>query len=102
MPPRLITTLAIPQSGLVTEEEIESVSKLVRIKVVDHREHVEKVRDMINFFDMLDSAGVEDDDLVMDDVHVSRLREDVHEPFGGLSGYIRQYRDGYVRVPKMD
>ena len=87
---------------MVTEEEIESVSKLVRIKVVDHREHIEKVRDMINFFEMLDSAGVEDDELVMDDVPVSRLREDAHESFGGLSGYVREYRDGYVRVPKMD
>lgn len=87
---------------MVTEEEIESVSKLVRIKVADHREHVEKVRDMINFFEMLDSAGVEDDELVMDDVPVSRLREDAHESFGGLSGYVREYRDGYVRVPKMD
>lgn len=87
---------------MVTEEEIESVSKLVRIKVADHREHIEKVRDMINFFEMLDSAGVEDDELEMDDVHVSRLRKDVHESFGGLSGYVRQYRDGYVRVPKMN
>ncbi len=87
---------------MVTEEEIESVSKLVRIKVADHREHIEKVRDMINFFEMLDSAGVEDDELVMDDVPVSRLREDAHESFGGLSGYVREYRDGYVRVPKMD
>ncbi|MDE0091543.1 MAG: hypothetical protein OXP12_09415 [Thaumarchaeota archaeon] len=86
----------------MTEEEIESVSKLVRIKVADHREHIEKVRDMINFFEMLDSAGVEDDELVMDDVPVSRLREDAHESFGGLSGYVREYRDGYVRVPKMD
>jgi len=86
----------------VTEEEIESVSKLVRIKVADHREHIEKVRDMINFFEMLDSAGVEDDELAMDDVPVSRLREDAHESFGGLSGYVREYRDGYVRVPKMD
>ena len=46
---------------MVTEGEIESISKLMRIKIMDHREHVKKVHDMISFFEMLDSADVDDE-----------------------------------------
>ena len=43
---------------MVTEEEIERVAKLMKIDVHDHKEYVEKVHEMIDYFDILDSAGV--------------------------------------------
>ena len=43
---------------MVTVEEIEHVSKLMKIDVDDHSEYLEKVQTMISYFDILDSAGV--------------------------------------------
>ena len=37
---------------MVTEEEIERVSKLMKIDVYDHNEYVDKVQNMINYFDI--------------------------------------------------
>ena len=44
---------------MVTEEEIETVAKLMRIDIDDHKEYVDKVHAMIDYFDILDSAGVD-------------------------------------------
>ena len=44
---------------MVTEEEIEKVAKLMKIEVDDHKEYVDKVHAMIDYFDILDQAGVE-------------------------------------------
>jgi len=46
---------------MVTEEEIEHVSKLMKIDIDDHKEYVDKVQSMIDYFDVLDSASVESD-----------------------------------------
>jgi len=50
---------------MVTVEEIEHVSKLMKIEVDDHSEYVDKVKKMISYFDILDSAGVESEEIVM-------------------------------------
>ena len=68
---------------MVTEEEIERVSKLMKIDVDDHKEYVDKVQSMINYFDILDSAGVESEEITMHEIPVSSLREDEHIPFNG-------------------
>jgi Asp-tRNA(Asn)/Glu-tRNA(Gln) amidotransferase C subunit len=39
---------------MVSEEEIEKVSKLMRIEIDDHKEYVEKVHSMIDYFDILE------------------------------------------------
>ncbi len=66
---------------MVTEEEIEHVAKLMRIEVDDHKEFVDKVHAMIDYFDILDSAGVEDEEISMQEISLSDLREDKHIPF---------------------
>ncbi len=87
---------------MVTEEEIEQVAKLMKIDVHDHKEFVEKVHDMINFFDILDSAGVEDEEITMRDLPLSSLREDKHIPFEDkLIENLNNYKGSYVRAPKM-
>ena len=42
---------------MVTVEEIEHVSKLMKIDVDDHSEYLEKVQTMISYFDILDSLS---------------------------------------------
>lgn len=65
---------------MVTEEEIEHVSKLMRINVDDHKEYVDKVQTMIEYFDILDSAGVESEDISMQKISILNLREDKYVP----------------------
>ena len=58
---------------MVTVEEIEHVSKLMKIDVDDHSEYLEKVQTMISYFDILDSAGVESEEISMPDLAVMNI-----------------------------
>jgi len=87
---------------MVTEEEIKKVAKLMRIDIDDHIEYVDKVHAMINYFDILDSAGVEDEEISMPEIPISNLREDKHIPFDQkLIEKLNHYKGTYVRAPKM-
>jgi len=87
---------------MVTKEEIEKVAKLMRIDVDDHIEYVDKVHTMINYFDILDSAGVEDEEISMPEIYISNLREDKYIPFDEkLIEKLNHYKGTYVRAPKM-
>ena len=87
---------------MVTEEEIEKVAKLMKIEVDDHKEYVDKVHAMINYFDILDSAGVEDEEISMQEIPITALREDKHIPFDEkLIEKLNHYKGTYVRAPKM-
>jgi len=87
---------------MVTEKEIEQVAKFMKIDVHDHKEYVEKVHAMIDFFDILDSAGVEDEKITMVDLPLSKLREDKHIPFEDkLIEKLKNFKGNYVRAPKM-
>ena len=87
---------------MVTSEEIERVSKLMRIDVQDHREYVDKVQSMMDFFDVLDSAGVDSEEISMQEISISNLRKDEHIPFEDkLIEKLNHYKGTYVRAPKM-
>jgi len=87
---------------MVTEEEIKKVAKLMRIDIDDYIEYVDKVHAMINYFDILDSAGVEDEEISMPEIPISNLREDKHIPFDQkLIEKLNHYKGTYVRAPKM-
>ena len=87
---------------MVTEEEIEHVSKLMKIDIDDHKEYVDKVQSMIEFFDVLDSAGVESEEISMQEIPISNLREDKYVPYGEkLIDKLNNYKGTYVRAPKM-
>ena len=86
---------------MVTEEEIERVARMMKIATTDHREYVEKVHDMLDYFEILDALNPEGE-MPVAEVPLEGLREDRHEPFqGGLIRWLKTYRDGYVRSPKM-
>ena len=87
---------------MVTSEEIERISKLMRIDVDDHKEYVDKVQSMLNFFDVLDSAGVDSEEISMQEIPISNLRKDEHIPFDNkLIEKLNHYKGTYVRAPKM-
>ena len=87
---------------MVTEEEIEHVSKLMKIDVDDHKEYVEKVHTMIDYFDILDSAGVESEEISVQEIPISNLRDDEYIPYNEkLIEKLKHYKGTYVRAPKM-
>lgn len=87
---------------MVTEEEIRSVSKLMKIEIDDYAEYVDKVQAMIDYFNILDSAGVESEEILPQEISVSDLRKDEHVPFeGSLIKELNSYKDNYIKAPKM-
>ena len=87
---------------MVTEEEIEKVAKLMKIDVHNHKEFVEKVHNMINYFDILDSAGLEEEEFSVRDLPLSSLRCDKHVAFDEkLIENLKHYKGTFVRAPKM-
>lgn len=87
---------------MVTSEQIEHVSKLMKIDIDDHKEYVDKIQTMISFFDILDSAGVDSEEISMQEISISNLREDKHIPFDEkLIEKLNHYKGTYVRAPKM-
>ncbi len=87
---------------MVTEEEIEHVSKLMKIDIDDHKEYVDKVKSMIDYFDVLDSADVESEEISMQEIPISNLRDDKYIPYDEkLINKLNNYKGTYVRAPKM-
>ncbi len=87
---------------MVSEEEIEQVAKLMKIEIDDHKEYIDKVHSMIDYFDILDSAGVQDEEISMRSVPLSILREDKHVEYEDkLIERLNNYKGTYVRAPKM-
>ena len=87
---------------MVTQEEIARVSKLMKIDIDDHDEYADKVKKMIGYFDVLDSAGVESEEISMPEIQISSLREDKYIPISyKLIEKLNHYKGTYVRAPKM-
>ena len=87
---------------MVTREEIEKVSKLMRIELDDHLVHIDRVQKMIEYFDVLDKAGIESDEFDVHEKPVSELRDDKHVPYDEkLIDKLKNYKGSYVRAPKM-
>ena len=67
--------------NLVSKEEIENVAKLMRIELDDHIVHVDRVQKMIEYFDILDKAGVESEEANFTKISIKELREDKYIPY---------------------
>ena len=62
----------------------------------------ERVDKMISYFDILDSAGVESEEMSFTEIPLSELREDKYIPFNEkLIEKLNYYKGTYVRAPKM-
>jgi aspartyl-tRNA(Asn)/glutamyl-tRNA(Gln) amidotransferase subunit C len=86
---------------MVSREEIEHVAKLMRIEIDDPTIY-EIVDKMIGYFDILDSAGVESEEISVKEITISDLREDKYIPFDEkLIEKLNHYKGTYVRAPKM-
>ncbi len=87
---------------MVTREEIEKVAKLMRIELDDHAVHIDRVQKMIEYFDVLDKAGIESEEFDVQEKSITELREDKHIPFDDkLIEKLKRFKGTYVRAPKM-
>ncbi len=87
---------------MVSKEEVERVAKLMKIDLDDHLVHVDRVQKMIEYFNILDDAGVESEELIVQEKSISALREDKYIPYGEkLIKKLKNFRDNYIRAPKM-
>jgi aspartyl-tRNA(Asn)/glutamyl-tRNA(Gln) amidotransferase subunit C len=88
---------------LVTKEDIEHVAKLMRIDVDNSGEYFERIQKIMNYFDSLDKADIESEEIPTHEVSVSELRDDKHIPFESkLISTLKTYKEGYIRAPKMN
>jgi len=87
---------------LVTREEIEKVAKLMRIELDDHAVHIDRVQKMIEYFDILDNAGIESEEFDVQEKSINELREDEYIPYDDkLIEKLKNFKGTYVRAPKM-
>ena len=74
----------------------------MRIDLDDHVVHIDRVQKMIEYFDILDKAGVESDELSVQELSIKNLRDDKHIPYEeNLIKKLKNYKGTYVRAPKM-
>jgi aspartyl-tRNA(Asn)/glutamyl-tRNA(Gln) amidotransferase subunit C len=86
---------------MVSQKEIEHIAKLMRIELDDPTIY-ERVDKMIGYFDILDSAGVESEEVSFREISLTNLREDKYIPFDEkLIEKLNHYKGTYVRAPKM-
>ena len=88
--------------NLVTEEEITQVAKLMKIELDDHSEHMKRVQKMLEYFDILDSANVENEEIIVQETDLEKLRDDKYIPYDQkLLKFLKTYREKYVKAPKL-
>ena len=86
---------------MVSQKEIEHVAKLMRIQLIDPSIY-ERIDKMLGYFDILDSAGVESEEIIFREIPITKLREDKYIPFDEkLIEKINHFKGTYVRAPKM-
>ena len=88
---------------MVTEEEISNVAKLMKIDLEDHTAHIKRVQKMLEYFDILDNANVESEEIIVQETDLDRLRDDKHNPYDkNLLKFLNIYQGKYVKAPKLN
>ncbi len=88
--------------NLVTEEEIAHVAKLMKIELEDHSEHVKRVQKMLEYFDILDKANVESEEVKPLETDIDKLRDDRYIQYDKkLLKFLKTYKEKYVKAPKL-
>ena len=89
--------------NLVTEEEIAHVAKLMKINLEDHSDHVKRVQKMLEYFDILDRANVESEEITVQEIDLNKLRDDKYDPYDkNLLKFLKSYQGKYVKAPKLN
>ena len=89
--------------SLVNEEEISEVAKLMKIDLEDHSVHIKRVQKMLEYFDILDRANVESEEITVQETDLGKLRDDKYIPYDkNLLKFLKSYQEKYVNAPKLN
>ena len=87
---------------MVNEEEIIHVAKLMKIELADYKVHIKKVQKMLEYFDILDKADVESENLKPLETDIDKLRDDRYVQYDKeLLKFLKIYKEKYVKAPKL-
>ncbi|MEO9308818.1 MAG: hypothetical protein ABI337_00815 [Nitrososphaera sp.] len=87
---------------MVTKQDIEHVSKLMRIEIEDPGDYFERIQKILNYFDTLDKADIATEEIPVQEISIDELREDKYRPFESkLISQLKHYKENYIRAPKM-
>jgi aspartyl-tRNA(Asn)/glutamyl-tRNA(Gln) amidotransferase subunit C len=88
---------------VVTKEDIEHIAKLMRIDIENTDQYFDQIQKILNYFDMLDTADIQSEEIPVQEVSINELREDKYVPFDvKLIDKLKNYKGTFVRAPKMD
>ena len=88
---------------MVNEEEISEVAKLMKIDLEDHSTHIKRVQKMLEYFDILDKANVESEEITVQEIELDKLRNDEHITYNkNLLKFLKSYQGKYVKAPKLN
>ena len=89
--------------NLVNEEEISEVAKLMKIDLEDHNDHIKRVQKMLEYFDILDNADVESEEIIVQETDLDKLRDDKYIQYDkNLLKFLKTYQEKYVKAPKLN
>ena len=75
----------------------------MKINLEDHSDHVKRVQKMLEYFDILDSANVESEEIIVQETDLDKLRNDKHIPYGkNLLKFLKSYQGKYIKAPKLN
>lgn len=86
---------------MVTEDDINRMAAMMRLEIDDRSEYVGKVQKMLDYFEILDSAGVGDEEMAVHEVSLDRLRADEHIPSKHNLSYAARNERGHVKAPRL-
>lgn len=88
---------------MVTKQDVEHVAKLMRIDIEHADQYFEQIQKILNYFDILDNADIEYEEIPVQQVAINELREDKYSAFESkLIDQLKNYKGTFVRAPKMN
>ena len=74
----------------------------MKIELEDHGEHMKRVQKMLEYFDILDKANVESEEIIVQETDLEKLRDDKYVPYDQkLLKFLKTYKEKYVKAPKL-
>lgn len=88
---------------MITVEDIQRVAKLMRMDIDNVEQYLVQTQKILHYFDSLDKANTESEEMITQETAINDLREDQYIPFDEkLIERVKSYKGRYVRAPKMN
>ena len=74
----------------------------MKIDLEDHSSHIKRVQKMLEYFDILDRANVESEEITVQETDLDKLRDDKYIMYDKkLLKFLKNYQETYVKAPKL-